>query len=142
MSSELSVELLDAVSVEPSDIQEEFARCPADIAFWATRYARAIKDAALAKAERERLFGSLLTDQELIASLELRIGKRPSIDQLKGEIENVAEYRAARSSEIDADCERVRLRGVFEAILAKRDCLVSLGAALRAELRSDPQINK
>ena len=90
----------------------------------------------------QRTVTELLSDPDIVAALETRLGKKPSVDQLKGEVLNLDEYRDVKSHEIRAEVERSRIRGVLDAILAKRDGLISLGAHIRAEMRHDPTIRE
>jgi hypothetical protein len=49
----------DCLQIEPLALDEEFIRCPADIAYWNERYSDALNAFLLAEAEYERLEGVL-----------------------------------------------------------------------------------
>jgi hypothetical protein len=142
MLRELEVDayFVECVQCVPEMIQEEFARVTADIAYWNERYTRGTEQYLRAKALREKTEGRLSYDKDMIETLSAELGKKPTVDQIKGRILNHAEYEEAKSEEIAAEAERIRCRGAVEAVATKRDMLVSLGATMREELKRDPMI--
>lgn len=134
--------LKDAVHIEPMALEEEFIRIPSDLAYWNEKYAVSLREYLTAKAERERIEGQLMCDPTFAAELETEIGKRPTVDQLKGGIRNNERYISAQVRERAADTERHRLRGCVDAIGAKRDMLISLGAHHRLEMMGDPIVRR
>lgn len=130
--------LKDAIQIVPEALEEEFIRVPADIAYWNERHSVALRQHLEAKIERERIQGELLTDPEFAEELEARLGKKPTVDQLKGGMTTSRRYITARLAEASAEAERARLRGCVEAVASKRDMLISLGAHVRLEMQHDP----
>ncbi len=139
---ELAEELLDAVRIEPTVIEEEFIRLPGDMAYWNERFAMATHDYLDAKATREKLWGELLNDSAIFDALAKRLGKKPSVDQLKGEIETLDQYVGARQLENTAKADVARTRGNVDCVIAKKEMLISLGAHIRAELNRDAMIRE
>lgn len=128
-----------SVGVDDFDLQGEFVRLSADLAFWSARYATAFKAWNMAKLELERLSAQL--------SLEIRDALQGQATKGRvtlGEIEQVLHasdpYVRARLAEVEAEAEKVRLYGVVDAVRAKREMLVSLGAHQRAEMANDPLV--
>lgn len=136
---ELEVEayFVECVVTTPEAINEEYTRLTSDVAYWNERYARATETYLLAKAERERTEGRLLCDAEMVAELGERLGKKPTVDQIKGEILVDPKFEEAKTAEIAAEVERIRCRGAVEALATKRDMLVSLGATLREDMKRE-----
>jgi len=142
----MSYDLKDCVSIDPLDIEAEFVRLPSDLAYWSQQYADAYEAWLDAKIDRETLYGQLY--EEKLLELESQISQRPKVGRGKGvsdvmleaAIKRDQEYIFARKKEIKAESEKVRLHGVLEALGAKKDGLVSIGATRRAEMERDPMI--
>lgn len=168
----LEASLRDAVRLEPLALEEEFVRCPADIAWWTAKSARAIGEHLRSKARAKKLRGLL----EIRARTELRAeedaraesdppaeeappeepaGKRRAArpraaravervteSMVAARVEQYAEWQAAQDAEIGAEVERERLKGAVLALLAKKDMLVQMGANHRAEMEREPIIRQ
>lgn len=129
---------VECTRIDDFDLQGEYVRVSADLAYWNSRYADAYK------TWRE----SSLTLEQMTASLSMVIRDQLT-SQNKGRV-TVAEveqwllatpdYQRLKQSEIDAEYEKVRLNGVVDAIRTKKEMLISLGAHLRAEMGNDPAI--
>lgn len=123
----------DAVEIEPLALQEEFIRVPSDLAHWNERYAHTLRSYLLAKAEVKELEARL--------SLEYRETlEKPTERAIETSVDADSRMVEARLRLIEAEVAKVRTDGVLEAIRAKRDALVSLGAHIRAELQGDPSL--
>jgi hypothetical protein len=141
----------EAVDMAPEAMEEEYVRLPADLAYWNERYARALKVflttkarsktmAALLKIEhRERLF------EEFQAKKEEK-GKsgsgRVTDSMVDAALEQDERWQNMQAQLVDAEVEMVRVKGTAEAVRAKKDMLVSLGASIRAEIEGDPIVRK
>lgn len=135
--------LAESVELEPLALEEEFIRMPADLAYWNERHAAALRRSLIAKMERERVEAVLLCDAQFAEDLASELAKKAaSMEQLKAAVKMAPEYLNARKAEIRTEVERVRLRGVVDAIAAKRDMLISLGAHVRLEMANDPALRK
>lgn len=134
--------LKEALIICPEAMEEEFVRVPSDLAYWNERHSDALHEALATKVERERISGELMNDKTFLDDLEEVLGKRPNLDQVKGAIVNDDRYIAAKVAEMGAEVERVRLRGCVDALAAKRDMLISLGAHVRLEMMHDPMLRR
>ena len=136
---EVEDHLYDAVYTDPDQINEEFSRVSSDLAYWNTVYAIACGDAARAEAsyKRKKAEKFLFFREEIAAS-----GARPTDEWIKSLVDNDDEVNVELLAKIDAESEKVRLYGVVDAIRAKKDMLVSLGATLRAEMDNNPAIKE
>ncbi len=133
------------MAVAPDDAE----RVPADLAYWGAQYARAVRryltadmEFDRAKAEtrilvRERLLAAAVPDP---AEDLKKAPKRGTVTEsmVDAAVELEGEYHDARVALIEAEAEKVRIYGVVEAVKAKRDMLISLGANMRAEMQGDP----
>ena len=129
--------LLDCVRIEPLAIQEEFVRCPRDLAYWNERYAHAYEEQVTSKLDLERVEGMTrirIEAQHADAKKKVTV---PTVDAL---VLNDDDVYNAKVRHIKAEVEVVRIKGVLDAVRAKRDMIVSIGAHIRAELAGDPTI--
>lgn len=133
--AERSVE--DTVKVDPLTLDDEFARIASDLAYWSARFAAVLKRHLVSKARRKRIHAELYLE---IKNTPPDDGKRVTEDGVKAQIEVHERYQEAVENEIDAEVERERLYGVTEALRAKKDALISLGANRRAEMDGNPRI--
>lgn len=138
--------LRDCVAVEPTALEEEFVRLPADLAYWNERYARAYKNYAVAKIARERTGARLniqLREEINAQQTDPKAkAKGPTVDAVAAQVDNHADMIAARDAEIDAEVEKVRLYGVLDAVRSKKDMLVQIGAHIRVEMQNDPVLRE
>lgn len=130
-----------SVTIDENYLNEEFIRLPSDIAYWNERHAEALHHSLETYRERKRVQGEIATDPEFLKDLAERLGKKsPNVTEVEAAVLQHDDYRQALSEELDAERERVRLRGVLDALAAKRDSLISLGADIRTERQRDPLI--
>jgi hypothetical protein len=124
--------------IDPEALNDEFYRCPNDIAYLAAVHAQAIGLHLRAKARAKRLLGLL----RIRARLELETAgtKKPTESQVDARVDQMHEYQQAQSDEIDAEVARETAKGRVTGIVAKRDCLIQLGANHRQEMQLDPVI--
>ena len=129
--------LHDCVHVYPEALNEEFVRLPSDLAYWCTRASDAHRAYLEAKIELDRISAAtFLTCRERLLSS----GEKATEKMIDSTVTSDEAYLAARQAYLEAEVERERTRGVCEAIRAKRDMLISLGANHRAEMEHDPMI--
>lgn len=137
---DLSVDqyLSQSVTVEPLQLEEEFVRLPADLAYWHARAADALRDYQLAKLEQDKTEANLriVVRENIIAT-----GGKPTESQVESGVILRPEYGEARTRTIEAEVEHQRLRGVCDAVRCKRDALIALGQQARAEM-SDPIVRQ
>jgi hypothetical protein len=124
-----------SVDIDPADLNEEFIRAPGHIAYWNQQYADAHREHGVAKIEYDRAWAQLYC--QLRADFE---GRKPAItvDALKAMVDQDPDIYEKQMQVVVTDAERIRLRGIVDAVVAKKDMLQSLGAKLREEMRGDP----
>lgn len=66
--------------------------------------------------------------------------KGPTVDDLKAMTDQHPDVRAAVEAELLSEAEYDYLRGVMETLRTKREMLVSLGAHIRAEMGTNPNM--
>lgn len=137
--NDLEVEdyLQKATEIDPLCIQEEYVRLPADLAYWNQRYAVAYRTHARERLARKRLEALLAIQYRETFADE---GKRPTEAMVAAAVSTDERLDAALGREVEAEVEKVRLYGVLDAVRAKREMLVSLGAHIRQEMQHDPTI--
>ena len=132
--------LAKAVDIEPLAIQEEYVRLPADLAYWNQKYSEAYSSWLGQKLHRKRMVAMLtLEHRERLLSLD---GKKATVDAIRASVEDDERLMRVEEMEIALEVEKIRLWGVLDAVRAKREMLVSLGAHIRAEMQGDPRVNR
>lgn len=131
--------LAECVDIEPTLITEEMVRAPADMAFWGGRHAEAHKRHLLAKLSRDRTTARLRIEvRERLAMQSAKVTE----SMVESAVEMDPEYHAAKLEEVEAEVEVLRLRNALEAVRAKKDMIVSIGAHIRAEMERDPMVRR
>lgn len=136
--------LQTTTSIEPMQLEEEFVRLPADMAYWNERYAEAFRKFLRAKIDRERVSARLHMEQRAMQGAASVVGgkKAPTVADLEAAVEVHDDMVAACDAEIEAEVAKVRINGVLEAIRAKKDMLIQLGVRQRIELENDPMVRE
>ena len=133
----LATYLRECVRIDPSKVTEEFVRVPSDLAFWSERYndaaeaylrAKMLRDKCAAEVELQVRRAAMVHGEKLTESI---VQARAAVDE---------ECNAVNLAVIEAEANKNRLRSTVDAILAKKDMLVSVGAHLRAEMGRDPVV--
>lgn len=127
----------ECTKILPEAIDEEFVRTPADLAYWNAKYADALDRFLRAKAHADSEWARLwlLTREELLA----KDGKATE-KVIDAKTEGHPDWAKAQVALIDAEVEKTRLGGRCDAVRTKKDMLQSLGAKIRAEIETDPQV--
>lgn len=128
--SKAEVDAALEMSADPAQLQLLFVTFPATLAHWNSRQADAYETASLLKAELEREEArlSMLWREMLIAQ-----GEKPTKDFVDNKVRVDPSYTKARVAWIEADAYRIRVQGVVDALHAKHDMLISVGANIRKE---------
>lgn len=137
LSPEDQALLTESTQVDPNNIQAEYIRLSGDMAYWSGRYAQTY-EAFLTADEAADACKAQLTVAERAAPCLLPGEKKPSIEDAKAAVAAHPTYRALKAAAIRAESEKVQFQGIVEAIRAKKDMLISLGATLRQEREDDP----
>jgi hypothetical protein len=122
-------EIARATRIDPKRLDDEFCRLPADLAYWNARYADAQEELLNVRRNLEKLEAMLRREYRgsLIKPTEAAIGDAVAVDE---------RYIVLREREDAAEVAKTRLTGVTEALRAKREMLISIGANARAEFKS------
>jgi len=126
--------LSSSVQIEPTTIEEEYIRMPADMAYWGHRYAEAHKEFLKAKMQHDRVLARLRLEMRETLAAE---GKKPTESMVDSHVELTKTWLDSKTAEIDAEANREHLRCTLDAIRTKREMLVSLGATVRAEMQAN-----
>lgn len=130
--------LEESVNIDPDTLNEEFVRLPAAVAYWNKQLSDATLAANMAKLDFDREWARMfcmLRDRPVS-------GRAPAVEALKAMCDQDDDLYALQADVIVKEAERLRLRGICEAVLAKRDMIQSLGAKLREEMRGDPMLRQ
>jgi hypothetical protein len=131
--------LAQCVMINEHDINAEFVRVSADMAYWVRKAAQTERAFLLAKHK--------VKDCEATAYLQARelldndpAIKRPTEALVEATASKMPAPAKAREELAELAAQREELKGYLEAIKTKRDSLISLGAMLRREMQLDPAI--
>jgi len=127
----------EAVSIDGENINGEFIRLSADLAYYHAAHAEAVREANLGKLASKNLEGHLKI--AFRAQLE-DAGRKVTIPEVDSAVQSDPDYQQSLIDEINLEYEKIRLAGIIDAIRAKKDMLVSYGAQMRAEMQADPFI--
>lgn len=123
----------ECTRIDGSDLEYEFVRVPSDIAFWNDRFAEALTAFEEAKISRKRMEAA--RRKEIRDILEVSNAKgRVTISEVESELWLDPQYLDSVKVEADAEVEKVRVRGIVEAVQAKKDMLLVFGGYRRAEM--------
>lgn len=129
--------LYESVSILPEAISEEFARVALDLAYWNAQYADRLREYRMAEDTVKRTKALLYIKHRTLLTeangktTEAQIDAAVNVDPAMVE---------ADLQLINTEVEREKARGVLDAVRAKREMVVSLGAHLRAEMGSDSML--
>lgn len=129
--------VMEAVSVDPLALDDEFAKIPSLLARFNEQYADAYRKHLLSKHRVDRAFAACYLKHR--GEAEER-GEKITEGLLKARVDDDEAFHAAQDVAVAAEVEKLRLWGVLDALRAKRDALISLGAHMRAEMQGSPSI--
>ena len=115
--------LRQCVLVDDVAIQEEYMRLPSDMAYWTERYAAAKETHLVCKHQRERIYS---TERAAVRAEMEAAGTKVTEGRIDEQVIPALKVEAARSVEIGAEVEVLRLHGVLEALRSKKEMLNSL----------------
>lgn len=123
--------LKQSVEILPEAIREEFVRIPADLAYWGGRYADAIKDFLVAEQQRKTAYAHARLNHRAAAAAG---GKKLTEADVDALVETDHACGQAKLLEIEMEAAKVSAKIKLDAVSAKKDMVMSLGAYIRAEM--------
>lgn len=130
--------LYDSVTIDAVvDLDDQFRGIGAAVAYWNARYAESIELHLKAELEHKRMASQLYMEHR--ENLELTASKVTE-GMVKANMETDQRYLDSKIEAIETEAQKVKLRGVCDAVSSKKDMLQSLGAKLRAEMAGDPTL--
>jgi hypothetical protein len=126
--------LRDCVTIDENQVEKEYVRISSDLAYWGQKYVDAHQVYLMAKLTVEETRSRLY----LIAREKGKEGKAPSEATLTALVDSDESMHQVRLELVIAEVKRAKLHQVCEAIRAKKDLVVQLGASLRAQMQGDP----
>lgn len=134
--------LAEDLKLDENDLSGEFVRFAGAFAYWSERYADAEREATAADqaVDRARAVAFLVVADQNSKRVKADRHARPLLDALA---EQNAALMAAQDEARDKRRTAMAYKGYVEALRAKRDMLVQLGARRRAELGAlEPRIKE
>lgn len=149
----------DSVSITPEALSEEFARVALDLAYWNAQFAEALRSYRIAELEQKRTRAMLyIKHRTLLQEAAFQDAQSaPTEFDAKGKpkaakVDRVTEAQVDAAVLLDpamvecdnnlivTEVEKEKVRGALDAVRAKREMVVSLGAHIRAEMAGDPTL--
>lgn len=124
-------------AINEARIQHEFMRVASDLARWNQKLAEATEAVQLAEHKLEYVEAHIYHHIRIAAQAD---GEKISENAIQSRIKLDDLYRAQRDTLIKASKRLLEIKGAVQAIITKRDMLISLGAHLREEMKGDPSI--
>ena len=126
----------ESVALDATALDQEFVKYTGDFAYWGSKLASAKQMESLAKLAKETTAADLdASGREALAG-----DKKPTEGAIAAWITRHPAMQDAEKAVIAATFEVDRVRAVWEAMRAKRDMLVGLGAQQRAEMQHEPTV--
>jgi hypothetical protein len=126
------------------DIDAEFRALSSDVYYVGALWADAQRNAAQAKVA---LDVALATSRRMVTEVLQAEGSKTTERAIDAEVDLDPDVHRARLYLLDMEHEEAKVRALVDALRAKKDMLVSLGAHIRAEMQGDitirnPQHNR
>jgi hypothetical protein len=129
--------LQEDLFINRTDLSEEFCKHPERFAFYATCYELAAAKAESLKIQLERLYAML--DHEKRSEL-LMAGVKTTEKMVENSVITDDRYIAMQTEGLEASRNAAVLKAAMHAMQHRKDMLVQLGSAARAELQADISI--
>lgn len=121
--------------IDSAQMDVEFTNLPGELARFSELHVEASESAEIADHELDVLEARLSLDIREHAKL---LGEKPTVDFIAAKMKVKPEWQAAKRASIQARADEMRAKGIVNAVVAKREMLISLGAHIRAQLQGDP----
>jgi hypothetical protein len=122
----------ECISINPFDLNDEFTKLPAQVAYWNAELGNAIEDVLATKKEydemRARVFIFIKSDSDAkltVADIDARV----TVD---------VEVEDAHMALVKAEAKKARVKGMVDALHVKKDMLQMIGSKLKIEMEHDP----
>lgn len=141
--TELRAKMFAAARVDLDDLQSEFARMSAELAFWGARTAFAHIEYLRAQARSKRLYGFFALRARDDLEEERGQGARNVTEAMvDAAVRRNDDWREIEEDEFTARLAYEEHKSQMAALSAKRDMLMQLGADRRREWELDPSIRE
>jgi hypothetical protein len=129
--------LLEDLKINRADLSTEFSDHPKKYGWYSTAYEIALDEEQRAKAGLERAYAIL--DVQARNNMTAA-GVKPTENKVKNVVITHKEYVEKQDDYFSKKSEAALIKAARDAMIHRKDCLVSLGANLRAEAASNPSI--
>jgi len=143
---ETAAEIRRAVSIRPGAIQEEYVQLPSTLHRWLSERTEAAFALRVAELDLEVVEARVKTAVRKARLEEIETAgagtkiKPLTEDQAADALVLDEEYQGARRKVAEVAANKSRAQDMVDAVNAKREMLVSLGADLRVQAENDPSI--
>lgn len=138
-SIEVEQQLHDAVTIDPLRLSDEYTCVAAHLAYWNERFREANEAYLETKYDLKRTTAHAY----LFYRAELEEGGEKFTDsRLSALVEVDSKVITAGDKHLRAEIVKGRISGILDAVRAKKEMLISLGAHVRAELGGDPAMRR
>ncbi len=139
LEEELAVR--ERLRVDPNSLDEDLGRCASDIAYVGARQARAVLEHGRARIGVKKLRAlAYLRCKE--AAIDTYGPRGATVDVVNSLVEGDPQVLAAEERELTGEVRLALAKTNVAASMARRDMLVQVGAARRAEMERDPVVRR
>jgi hypothetical protein len=132
-----SSSIQDDLNIDVNNLQEEFAEHSRRFAWYSTAFELASAEADRKDAALKRTYA--IMDANMRETLK-SLGQKFTEKVVEGRVLTCPEYVKAEDAALAAKEMKGLLKAARDAMAQRKDCLVSLGANLRAEMQNDPSL--
>lgn len=125
------------LDIDRLNLSEEFENHSKRYAWYSTAYELCLDKERRLKSELARAYAQL--DAQARATMKAQ-GIRVSEKKVENMVITTPDYIEIQGRYLDAQRMTGLLKAARDAMIHKKDCLISLGANIRAELASDPSL--
>lgn len=129
-----------STSIDHLNLNEEFIRVPGDVAYWGEQHAKAIRAHHEAKNAEEEVRAGLWEQAKMRA--EAGSKTKPTQKDISSIIDRQDAMKEAKAQVILTEFRKECVKGWLDAVRAKREMLVTIGANMREEMRHDLKVRE
>lgn len=123
---------VESLGVDPDNIEEEYVKMTPHLARQNELYAQANREYLHAERKLKKIAAQLWLEYLYDSD------KKPTEHTLKAMVEVDVKFQAAKIACVEAEAKKQKLFGRVEAMRAKKEAVISIGAQLRAEYSGNP----
>jgi len=132
----------EVLEVNLDDLVNELLRVPQDLIRFSQDHYDYYEEWQMRKHEASALYAALVNDPDVALELHDKLGKKPTVDQLKAAVLLDDGYMKAKEAEFNAEVRVKRSQGFLDALKEKARALQMATALTRDELEATGRFDR